>query len=78
VDPRAVAPDVTDALRLVLEASWAARLAAHDALAVIERSASVDAHIARTAIIAAREDLEAAHDALRHCASALRAAERRR
>jgi hypothetical protein len=76
-----VAPDVTDALRLTLDASWAARRAAHDALLAIEgaaRSAAVDVCLARAVIIAAREDLEAAHDAMRHCARALREAERRR
>jgi hypothetical protein len=79
VDPRAVVQDVTDALRGLLDASWAARRAAHDALAVIDaRSAEVDVHIARAAIIAARQDIEAAHDAMRHCARALREAERRR
>jgi hypothetical protein len=78
VDARAVAPDVTDALRLVLEASWAARRAAHDALVAIERSAAVDVHLARAAIIAARADLESAHDAMRHCARAIREAEGRR
>jgi hypothetical protein len=76
-----VAPDVTDALRVLLDASWAARRAAHDALATIEasaQSAAVDMHIARAVVIAARADLEAAHDAMRHCARALREAERRR
>jgi hypothetical protein len=74
-----VAPDVTDALRVLLDASWAARRAAHDALAAIDaRSAEVDVHLVRAAIIAAREDLESAHDAMRHCARALREAERRR
>jgi hypothetical protein len=72
-----VAPDVTDALRRMLDASWAARRAAHDALVAIEasaRSAAVDVHTARAAIIAARKDIEAAHDAMRHCARALAAA----
>jgi hypothetical protein len=73
-----VAPDVTEVLRAALDASWGARRAAHDALAAIERSAEVDVHIARAAIIAAREDLGSAHDAMRHCARALREAERRR
>jgi hypothetical protein len=74
-----VAPDVIDAIRAVLDASWAARRAAHDALAAIDaRPDAVDVHLARAAIIAARADLESAHDALRYCARALRAAERRR
>jgi hypothetical protein len=74
-----VAPDVTDALRVLLDASWAARRAAHDALAAIDaRPDAVDVHIARAAIIAARADLESAHDALRRCARAIREAERRR
>jgi hypothetical protein len=78
VDARAVAPDVIDALRVLLDASWAARRAAHDALVAIDaRSAAVDVHIARAAIIAARQDIEAAHDAMRHCARALREAEGR-
>jgi hypothetical protein len=73
-----VAPDVTDALRAVLDASWAARRAAHDALAAVERADAVDVHLVRAAIIAARADMESAHDAMRHCARALREAERRR
>jgi hypothetical protein len=79
VDARAVAQDVIEALKVVLDASWAARRAAHDALAAIDaQSAAVDMHIARAVVIAARADLEAAHDAMRHCARALREAERRR
>jgi hypothetical protein len=75
-----VAPDVTDALRVLLDASWAARRAAHDALVATEtgaRSAEVDAHLVRAVIIAARQDIEAAHDAMRHCARVLREVERR-
>jgi hypothetical protein len=73
-----VAPDVIDILRSMLDASWAARRAAHDALLAIDaRADAVDVHLVRAVIIAARADLESAHDAMRHCARALREAERR-